>query len=192
MTEVGMQEANLHLLADEATGAGLLVDAGGFIPALVELVAERGIKVGHILITHLHYDHVDALPRYLEQWPDAAVVAPAAPASAPRVRIVGEGDRIEVGPFTFAVLELPGHTPESIAYHCASAGVCFVGDAIFAGAVGGTADDEKFEQQVGHLKRKIMTLPETTELLSGHGPLTTVAIERRANPFLQPGFGRTA
>ena len=192
MIDVGTQEVNAYLMADEETGVGLMVDAGGFDPLIVETAAELGIQVTHILLTHLHWDHIEGLARYLEHWPQARVIAPAPLESVAEVRIVREGDRIEIGPFQFEVLCTAGHTPESVSYYCPSAGVCFVGDALFSGSVGGTSSDEQHAQEIHNLKTRILPLPDATELLPGHGPITTVAIERQANPFLQPGFGHTA
>ena len=191
MCDVGSQEVNIHLMADRATRQALLVDAGGFEVGLVELAAELELQVTHILITHLHYDHVDAVGRYLQHWPNVVVVSPGELTQMPGVRLVTGGDAIQIGPFTFDVLLTSGHTGESVSYYCAQAGVCFTGDALFAGSVGGTSDEAHYQEQLDHLKCKIMTLPESTEILSGHGPASTVAIERAANPFLQPGFGRT-
>lgn len=191
MLNVGPLESNCYLMADEAGKTGLLVDAGAFEPAIVELAAEKDLQITHILLTHLHWDHVDGLAQYLEHWPQARVVAPAAIEAAPEARIVGEGDHVEVGPFRFEVFKTSGHTPESISYYCAEHGVCFTGDAIFAGSVGGTSDDRQHAEEIGHVRAKLMSLPPETELWSGHGPMTTVAIETAGNPFLKPGFGRT-
>lgn len=191
MLDVVSQEVNCYLMADEETRTGLLVDAGAFEPLVVEQAAELGLTITHILLTHLHWDHVDALPAYQEAWPGATVITPAAPPTpCPRLRLVSAGEIFHVGPLGFEVLRTSGHTPESVSYYCAGAGVCFVGDALFAGSVGGTSDDALYEEQLGCIRRSLLTLPGATEILSGHGPATTVEIEKRANPFLQPGFGR--
>lgn len=191
MIDVGPQESNIWLLADEDSGQGVLVDAGAYDSDTVALAADRGITVGWILITHLHWDHIDGLERFLEVWPGARVIAPAPLAAAPGARTVDEGEVIEAGPFRFEVMRTSGHTPESVSFHCREAKLCFVGDALFAGAVGGTLSEELHAEQLDHIRRKILTLPDDTELLPGHGPATTVAIERKANPFLQRGFGKT-
>src|SRR3990172_2290756 len=128
MLDVGPQESNCWLMAAEATGAALLVDAGAFEPELVRLVAERSLDLSHILLTHLHWDHIDGLPRYLKEWPRAQIVAPAPLPAFPQARLVAQGDQVQVGPFVMEVLRTSGHTPESISYYCALAGVCFVGD----------------------------------------------------------------
>lgn len=190
MLDVGSQEVNSFLMADEDSRVGVLVDAGAIDPLIVETVAELELKITHILLTHLHWDHVDGLPHYLEQWPGVTVLAPAAPEVECRLKLIKPGDTFHVGPFLFEVLNTAGHTPESVSYYCADAGVCFVGDAIFSGSVGGTTSDESHEEELGNLRRSILTLPDRTEILPGHGPVTTVEIERAANPFLQPGFQR--
>lgn len=192
MFDLVSQEVNAYLMGDEETRVGLMVDAGGFDPQVVETADAMGLSITHILLTHLHWDHVAALPAYLEQWSSVQVITPAPLAAAPQARIVVPGEKFRVGPFFFEVIQTSGHTPESVSYYCRDAGVCFVGDALFSGSVGGTNDDAHYEEQLGHIKRSILTLPESTEILPGHGPITTVAIEKQANPFLQPGFKRKA
>jgi glyoxylase-like metal-dependent hydrolase (beta-lactamase superfamily II) len=189
MLDVGSQEANLYLLADAARQA-VLVDAGGYAPELVEWARCGGLRVTHLLLTHLHGDHVDGLAHYRRQWPALTVVASSPWAGAPGALIARAGDTICAGTLRLQMLQTSGHTPESVSYYEAASGLCFVGDAIFAGSVGGTASAADHAEQLEHLRRNILSLPEETVLLPGHGPLTTVAIERAANPFFQPGFAR--
>lgn len=187
--DYGHLEANLFLLGDESRREGLLIDAGVFDPSVTAFAAERNLRITTILLTHLHPDHVDGVEQYAETW-GAEVIAPAIPPNFPKARIVRPGEELSAAGFRFRVFQTSGHTPESISYYAAEIGICFVGDAIFAGAVGGTQDDAHHEEEIGHLRRSILSLPESTELFSGHGPATTVAIEKSANPFLQPGFTR--
>lgn len=186
----GPLEVNHYLFADEATGRAALVDAGVFDPSVAEFAAARGLRVETILITHHHHDHIEAVADYARVF-GAHVVSPAPHRLAPAARIVAEGDVFDVAGFRVEVFKTSGHTPEGITYYLPEAGICFVGDAIFAGAVGGTSEDRLHEEQLGHLRRTVLRLPPETELHSGHGPMTTVAIESRGNPFLKPGFGRT-
>ena len=190
MLEVGSEEVNVHLLADEASGLAMMVDAGGFDPALADLVQRHNLHVAHIALTHAHFDHVDALDRYLKLWPNATVMC-AGPLPGGAARPITPGDQFPLGQWQIQVLDTAGHTPESVSYYCSQAGVCFTGDALFAGSVGGTSDDRHYRQEIENICRHILTLPDDTEILPGHGPMTTVRIERRANPFLQSGFTRT-
>lgn len=185
----GHLEVNLFVMGDEKTSEGLLVDAGVFDQSVVDFVEGSGLKLSTILLTHHHGDHIDGLKDYLRQW-DASVISPAPIKTAPQAQLVKEGDRFEVGPFEFEVFQTSGHTPESISYYCAAQEVCFVGDALFAGSVGGTKDDDLHAEEIGHIKRNLLALPPETEIYSGHGPATTIAIEKASNPFLQPGFTR--
>lgn len=192
IADVGPLEANLHLIADEATGEAALVDAGALVPELVDRVRDLGLRVGAILVTHLHHDHVAALGEYLARWEGCQVYSPAPLAAAPSASVVGRGDLVRAAGREFRVFKTSGHTPESISYYCAGEAICFVGDAIFAGAVGGASDDALHAEEIDCLRRSILTLPPRTELWSGHGPATSVEVEAAANPFFRPGFGRLA
>ncbi|MCL5271144.1 MAG: MBL fold metallo-hydrolase [bacterium] len=192
MIDVGSQEVNVYLVGDEATRVGFIVDAGGFPPALPDAAGFYRLAVTHVLLTHLHWDHTGALSALLAEWPNLCVVAAAPCPAAPNVHLVEDGAQLRIGPIKVDVLQTSGHTPESVSYYLAEPGVCFVGDALFAGAVGGTGDDARHREQITLLREKILALPEATEILPGHGPLTTGAIEKRANPFFRPGFGRLA
>lgn len=190
MCEVGGQEANMFLIADPSDGSCVLVDAGALDPLVIEMVAERGLRVEHVLLTHLHFDHVDGLSAYLEQWPTAKVASPGPIAARGEILLVADGDRIGAGALQFDVLATPGHTPDSVSYYFPRAGMCFVGDALFAGSVGGTIGDEHHAELLQALQTRILSLPDSTELWCGHGPMTTVGIERAANPFFTSGFAR--
>jgi hydroxyacylglutathione hydrolase len=189
MQVVGPHEANMFLLADPAAHAAVLIDAGALDAGMLETIERRNLRVAAILITHFHNDHIAGLEDYAALWPQARIYAPGA-IEGFEVRQVAEGDRVEAGPFEFEVFKTSGHVPEMVSYYCAARGVCFVGDTVFAGSVGGTPDDERFAEQMANLRSKIMTLPPETELCSGHGPMTTVEIEAAGNPFLREGFGR--
>lgn len=187
--DCGPLEVNHYVFAEEATGRAALVDAGVFDPSVAEFVRGRALRLETILLTHHHHDHIDAAPDYEREF-GAEAFSPAPTPKAPAARPAVEGTPLEVAGFRVEVFKTSGHTPEGVSYWLPEAGVCFVGDAIFAGAVGGTPRDDLHEEQLTHLRRAILTLPSETELHSGHGPMTTVAIESKGNPFLWPGFTR--
>jgi glyoxylase-like metal-dependent hydrolase (beta-lactamase superfamily II) len=185
----GPLEVNLFVMGDERSDEALLVDAGVFDPSVTRFIQESGMTLTTILITHLHRDHIDGLARYVD-WASPRVISPAPLDAATAVEIIQPGHTVKAANFEFQVFKTSGHTPESVSYYCAGEGLCFVGDALFAGAVGGTSEDSAHAEEIGLIKQNLMTLPGETRIYSGHGPATRVAIEEAANPFLQPGFTR--
>lgn len=189
--EFGPLEVNHFILGDTDRGEGILVDAGVYDASIAEFAREHNLDIRTILLTHHHRDHIDALPKYREKW-EARIVSPAPLPSAPDARLIEPGQTIQAGPFSFEVFQTSGHSPESVSYYSETLGLAFVGDALFAGAVGGTPQDDLHAEEIGHIQRALLRLPDDTRIYSGHGPATTIAIERAANPFLQPGFTRVA
>lgn len=185
----GPLEVNVFLMADETSREALLVDAGVFDPSVVAFAQAQGLNLTTVLITHLHPDHIEGLPGYIRAGAHR-VIAPGALAAAPQAEIAAPGQTFSAAGFEFRVLKTSGHTPEGVSYYCPAHDLCFVGDALFAGAVGGTSDDRLHAEEIENIKRFIMPLPAETRIYSGHGPATTVAVEKIANPFLQPGFTR--
>jgi glyoxylase-like metal-dependent hydrolase (beta-lactamase superfamily II) len=86
-----------------------------------------------------------------------------------------------VGKLTGTVLATQGHTLDSISL--AFPGLVFTGDALFSGSIGGTSSPRNAQQEIDHVRRNILSLPDDYEIHPGHGPSSTVAIERNHNPF---------
>lgn len=185
----GPLEVNLFVAANEETREAFLVDAGVYGDPIPEFLRSYGLCLSTILITHLHRDHIDAIGRYLEAGANR-VLTPAPIEAAPGAEIVRPGDRFRTAGYEFEVLPTSGHTPEGVSYYCPAEGICFVGDALFAGSVGGTSNDRDHAEEIGLIGKHLMSLPPETRIYSGHGPATNVGIEKAANPFLQPGFTR--
>ena len=95
------------------------------------------------------------------------------------------GQILRVGQYGFEVRHTPGHSPGHVIFYCASENLAFCGDTIFAASIGRTdlpGGDE--ETLIESIRRQILTLPEDTRLLCGHGEETRVGIERKTNPYL--------
>ena len=195
ITEVN--ETNVYLVGCLETREGALVDAGGFDLRVVEAAERRGLRVGSILITHDHFDHTGGLAEYRGAFPGCRVLAGHARAGGDDATAVADGDSLAIGRLAVRVLAIPGHTPESVAFHftrgdasgapgqaAVPVSVVFPGDVLFAGSVGGTAGQSAHDREVRGIREKLLTLPESTAVYPGHGPATTVGVERRNNPFL--------
>ena len=98
-------------------------------------------------------------------------------------RFLEDGDELELGDLTFKVLHTPGHTSGGVCLY--TPGVVFVGDTLFAGSVGRTdLGGGDYKTLIESIKTKLLTLPPETKVLPGHGPESTIALERATNPFL--------
>ncbi len=200
---VGPLWVNSYLVWDRATGDGILVDPGDEGERLIETIRSSGVKIKSIIITHGHFDHIkdagyvssalkapvlahkDEVP-LIEHVAEQAVMFGLPPVKPPRIAgYLNDGDVVSVSSYSFEVHSTPGHSPGSITLYSRSEGVAFVGDLIFHESVGRTdlpgGDDDTL---LASIRRHILSLPDSTKLLAGHGEPTTVAHERAYNPFL--------
>lgn len=178
---VDVNEANAYIVGCEDTRKALLVDAPAFDPRIPAFLESKGLTLDAIFITHAHYDHTGGLDDFRRAYPGIEVYAGVAHLEGAAVRRVGQDDLISIGAVEARVVATPGHTPEGISLILP--GMVFTGDALFAGSIGGTTSPAAAKLQCDHIRRNLFSLPEDTALYSGHGPATTVGIERRYNPF---------
>ncbi|WP_249010977.1 MBL fold metallo-hydrolase [Conexibacter sp. DBS9H8] len=180
--------SNTYLVYAEGGEEALLIDAGGPVAPLLDILERTGRRLSHVLITHHHHDHVDELDAVLTRCPGA--VALAHPTE--RYSIDSPTEAIEPGTVhTFAGLEVtalatPGHTGGMLAFLVGDRDV-FTGDTLFAGSVGGV--NAPGATSFGDLRHSVMdvllTLPPETVIHPGHSGPTTVADEREHNPFVR-------
>lgn len=167
---------NSFLCFDEKSKEAFLVDCGAFEPQIEDFIQEHDLDLKYLLITHAHFDHVDGVKDFKK-----AFRVPIYSSTKQYDKRVSEGDRIPFGNYEIEVFDTTGHTADGVSYYIDRA--VFVGDAIFSGAVGGTAKRSQFKEQIGHVWNKILTLPEDTVIYPGHGAASLVGIERIYNPF---------
>jgi hydroxyacylglutathione hydrolase len=188
---LGAYETNCYVVTPPGSGDAVVIDPGDDAPAVRRVLADRGLTLRGILVTHGHLDHVGAVRDLAgdpgsEVWMargDADGLRGFAPASYEPDHLVGGGDEVDVGGVHFRVLDVPGHTAGSVAY--AADGVVFSGDVLFAGSVGRTdLPGGNAETLLASIDLLMRELPPDTVVASGHGPATTLARERAANPYL--------
>jgi hydroxyacylglutathione hydrolase len=98
---------------------------------------------------------------------------------------LAHGQTLHVGDYAFEVRHAPGHTLGHVVFYCASEKLVFCGDVIFMSSIGRTdLPGGSYTALLNSIQTQILTLPDETRLLSGHGPQTTVGQERLENPFL--------
>ena len=181
---------NAYILTCRQSGENVLIDA----PGNAELIENRlkGKAVVCIVITHGHMDHIMALEELTDkiQAPVAAHEDDAGGLPVNAKLLLKDGDVIECGKLKINVLHTPGHTPGSLCLKVGS--ILISGDALFPGGPGKTGSPESFAMAIDSIKRKILTLPDETVIIPGHGTSTTVGEERPAiEAFLERGYDKT-
>ncbi|MEB3197985.1 MAG: MBL fold metallo-hydrolase [Candidatus Sericytochromatia bacterium] len=173
---------NAYVLWDLQTREALAFDTGTEMAAWSDVLQRHGLRLRHVFVTHTHRDHV-AVADALCAETGATLFAPLAEC-LPGAQAVRPGDRFTCGTLAVEARETSGHTVGGTSYlvrGLAREVVC-VGDALFAGSMGGGLVSH--EQAIAHNRRALMSLPDDTVVAPGHGPLTTIGLERRHNPFL--------
>lgn len=201
---LGPAQTNAYLVADSETREAAVIDPAWDGQVILAGAVQRGWRIAHLWYTHAHFDHIggagaiaDALnPLPLVALHPADHVLWRAEGGAPLFgfRIdpgpeptidLAQGQILKLGGIQFEVRFTPGHTPGHCILYVSSAGICFCGDLIFNGSVGRTdlpgGDWNALENSI---RKQVFTLPDDTRLLPGHGPETTVAREKRSNPFV--------
>lgn len=146
----------------------------------VALDAIGAPRLDGVFITHAHQDHTGGI---------SALVARGAIAHGSHienVRPMNPGDSILRGPLTVRACDLSGHANPALGYHIDGLAhpLLVTGDALFAGSIGGCATPELYQHALQRLRNVLTPLPDSTVLLPGHGPATTLGEERVSNPFL--------
>jgi len=203
---LGPLQTNAYILTNEQNEC-LIFDPGSEGEKLVTKIEELKLKPLAILLTHAHFDHIGAVdivrehfqvPVYIHENEKEWLKDPALNGSQffmSQMITAKEADEIiknemslTIGSFQFEVYETPGHSPGSISFYCEKAGAVFSGDALFKGSIGRTdLPGGNHQELLQSIHAKLLTLPEDTVVLSGHGPETTIIEEMETNPFLN-GF----
>jgi glyoxylase-like metal-dependent hydrolase (beta-lactamase superfamily II) len=179
--------SNSYLVAAEARGDGVLIDAGGPMRPLFEAADGHELNVTHLLLTHHHHDHVAEAGAVRERYDSVQVVAH--PIEAELIegvdRTIDPGEAIEAGGLRFEALHTPGHTAGMLSFHVP--GAVFTGDTLFKSSVGGVRapGHTSFEDLRGSIMDVLMELPPQTIVYPGHTDSTTVAEEWESNPFIR-------
>jgi hydroxyacylglutathione hydrolase len=191
--ELGPYAANCYIVGDEASREGMIIDPGAQSGQVMKKVAELGLTVKLIVITHTHPDHIGAIKAVKEATraevgvhSDEARGLQSAPMAMDQGadRLLKGGDSLKIGSLTFLVIHTPGHSPGGICL--LGDGIVFTGDTLFNASIGRSDfPGGNHHQLLTSIHTKLMILPDNTIVYPGHGPSSTIGNERRGNPFLR-------
>jgi glyoxylase-like metal-dependent hydrolase (beta-lactamase superfamily II) len=198
----GPLETNTYLVGDRAAGEALVIDPGGDPGEILAFLARERLRCRSVVNTHGHFDHISGnrglvsatgasllahegdAPMFGKAATQARFFMLHADNSPQPDRFLRDHEEVRIGAVPLRVVHTPGHSPGSITL--LAPGVAFCGDLVFHGSVGRTDLPGGSERVLlDSIRRHIMTLPDDTVLYPGHGPETTVGLEKRQNPFFQ-------
>jgi len=177
-------EVHCYLLWDEVTREAALFDTGWDVAPILKIVREEQLQLKHLFITHSHPDHIAGMAKIREVFPK--IFQHMDSKSALPQHKNRRNDHIHLGSLRITNRETPGHAEDGVTYVVGNWSedapyVAIVGDAIFAGSMGGAGENGALAKE--KVRDQILSLPPDTLICPGHGPLTTVAEEKSHNPF---------
>ncbi len=177
---------NSYLVWDGKTKLAAAFDTGATCEPMLNEIQSAGLRLRYIFLTHTHEDHIADLPRLATATGAEVWASEREPSDYPGAKVFKENAHFHLGELAIKTLFTWGHSPGLTTFFVTGLSwpLAVVGDAIFASSMGGSASH--FMDQYQNNYSKILTLPRDTVLACGHGPLTTLAQEKKHNPFFAP------
>ena len=197
-------QQNCSVIWSESTSEGAVIDPGGDLEQIREVIREQGIKVTKILLTHTHIDHAGGTAElarefgvpiegphpgdqfWIDRLPEQSRMFgfPAVESFTP-TRWLDQGDTVTVGDEVLEVCYCPGHTPGHVVFFNRRDRIAFVGDVLFAGSIGRTDfPGGDYDTLIHSIRSRLWPLGDDVTFVPGHGPTSTFGEERKTNPFV--------
>lgn len=198
-------QQNCTILFDPETKEGVIVDPGGDVPAILQVVEENGFKIKEIWLTHGHLDHAGGA-KDLKEALGVDIVGPhkddlpllqRIEIQQQKYGITGlknvepdrwleEGHTVSFGTHEFEVYHTPGHAPGHVIYYNRAQNFAHLGDVLFNGSIGRTdLPGGDHDQLLTSIRDKVLSLGDEVGFICGHGPGSRIGDERLNNPFLR-------
>jgi glyoxylase-like metal-dependent hydrolase (beta-lactamase superfamily II) len=198
-------QQNCTILYDDETKQGIVIDPGGDVPTILEVIEKNGITLQEIWLTHGHIDHAGGADE-LRETLGIKVIGPHE-ADLPLLqkletqaktfgvtmdvrnlvpdRWLNEGDTVSFGDHVFEIFHCPGHAPGHVIYYNRNQGFAHLGDVLFNGSIGRTdLPGGDHDTLLASIRDKVLPLGDEVGFICGHGPGSRIGDERRTNPYL--------
>ncbi|MCB0329711.1 MAG: MBL fold metallo-hydrolase [Bdellovibrionales bacterium] len=198
---------NCRLVIDEENSSVVIVDPGGEGQRIQRKIESLGLKPEAIWLTHSHLDHCGGVADLLSSYNIPLVAHPGESLYRSRVEEIGRmyglppgdmkncpeptqmvtgGETLKFGGVAFEVRFCPGHSPGHVVFYNARDNFVLGGDTLFAGSIGRTdLPGGNHELLLESIAEQLYSLPDDTDVLPGHGPDTTIGVEKVSNPFVR-------
>jgi len=199
---VGPLQCNCSVVGDEESHEAMVIDPGDQIDEILQILKEEKLTLKQIVVTHAHIDHIGgamklkaatgapillnqndtALLKMLDV--QAAWIGMKSPGPVQVDESIANAAILNIGNLKANVIHTPGHTEGSICLYFPEEQTLIAGDTLFAGSIGRTdLPGGSYEKIMRSLHNQVLALPDDTQVVPGHGPLTTIGDERESNPF---------
>ncbi|MBO4395539.1 MAG: MBL fold metallo-hydrolase [Eubacterium sp.] len=202
MLTVGPVATNCYVLYREGADVCAVIDPGASGDRIAEFLKKEGLRPEVILLTHGHFDHYEGVPELTARMGGKVYILDkekeliSDPHMNGSLGLMGNGSAIEpeftvrdgevlsAAGFDFKVIHTPGHTGGGCCYYVEDEDLLFAGDTIFMESIGRTdLPTGNMREILDSIREKILTLPDQTRIMPGHGPVTDVAYETANNPY---------
>lgn len=201
---LGPAVTNCYIIAESTSKKAVVIDPAWDGHLILAKAAEQGWNIESIWLTHAHFDHIGGSKAVVDGTDPSPPVAlhpddlwlfqaqggaqffglEIDPGPEPSIELEDK-QSLKLGDISFEVRLAPGHSPGHVMFYCEEEAILFCGDVIFNGSIGRTdLPGGNYNQLIQSINDRVLTLPDETRLLNGHGPETTVGRERVSNPFL--------
>lgn len=201
---VGRFQCNCSIIADLEAGEAIVIDPGDEVPKILEALNDKSLKVRAIVHTHAHLDHIGGTAELCEHTQAQSFLHPEdqmlhnllpqqamllglpLPKYGPIDQELTDGGAISFGKFELGTLHTPGHSPGSVCFTVPGQDLCFSGDTLFRNSIGRTdlwgGDADTIKKSI---QQKLYHLPNAVQVITGHGPETSIEFEKTTNPFVR-------
>ena len=199
---VGLFQTNCYFIHKEGSTDAIVVDPGDRAESIYEEVVRQNLNVVAILLTHGHFDHILGVKEFKAKThakvyagaDEAELLKDPAINASERVRrpeiiipdvLLNDKEKVNIADLSFEVIFTPGHTKGSVCYYFKEAGILISGDTLFEESVGRCDFPTGSESALlASITKRLMVLPDETNVYPGHGAMTTIGNERKYNTFI--------